>query len=156
MYPDAQELLTIVLVSAIFWAIAGIIVYYDAAARGHDPACVWGCVVFLFGAIPLFIYFIYRLMNKPERRERRYEPSSTYTPPGGYQSREPAIKADSGYFDPELDRLIDERKFSEARAYLREMLQMAREMGDLKGQANLGKYESKINQAARGSGKFYR
>ena len=71
-------------------------------------------------------------------------------PPSGQDQRSGAetTKPDPNFRDDYLDGLIEDGKFSAARKYLREMIQMAREMNDEGGVRNYAQYEVKINKAA--------
>ena len=136
-------------------------VYSDAEANGNS-GCLWAILVFFFGIWALAIYLIFirgvsaiprrsavdRNMDLQYRSQTRQSPARTPD-----RSR---VEADANYYAPELDRLIELRKFSEARSYLNDMQKMAREMNDLKALANYASYEARISQAARtGSGQSY-
>ena len=73
-------------------------------------------------------------------------------PPGGLPLAGPKSRPpDPDFRDDFLDGLIDDGRLSEARKYLREMIEMARSMHDETGLRNYAQYEPRINKAAMDS-----
>ncbi len=152
-------------IAVIFlWAFISIRVYYHAKERGL-PAVGWALLVFFTGLLVLLLYYLFA---------RNYEPlseiggvtdrgfASTYRPGKHYQDRAfmpygapgpGAETADPDFVDEELERLINEGDLREARRYLNDMMQIAREVHDKKGLLNLRTYEKRIADASKsGSG----
>jgi len=146
-------------------------VYSDANEKGHS-GCLWAFLVFFFGLFALAAYLIFfhgfpattshRAVDRSEDLQYRSKYRGAAPPSGSWQSSgqwgQPsamtsAPTADPGFRDDELDKLISEGKLTEARAYLRDMQAVAREMGDTKGLANYRLYEGKISRAASSPGK---
>jgi len=134
------------------WAVIAVFVYADA--EKHDmPGALWAIIVFLFALLGLLIYFAVKYSGRRERNGGQYIPRSGGVygapPPGQDQmGKVEPTKPDPYYRDDYLDGLIEDGKFSAARKYLREMIQMAREMNDEGGVRNYAQYEVKINKAA--------
>jgi len=138
----------------LIWAVLAIYVYSDAE-KSDMPGCLWAIIVFLGGLIGFLIYLAVKYGGAGSRKQKDYYPRSG----GVYGSQPPPApdpraagyeptKVDPYFRDDYLDGLIEDGKFSAARKYLREMIQMAREMNDEGGVRNYAQYEPKINKAA--------
>ena len=146
----------------LFW------IYGDAEENGQS-GCLWVILVMIFSYPALIVYLLLfhgmpamRRPSSPRRdedlqyrsmyRSEISDPGTKYPNTWGEPSKMvSAPKGDADFFDEELDKLIMAGKISEARKYMRDMISMAKEMGDSKGMANYKLYESRINRAA-GSG----
>ena len=60
----------------------------------------------------------------------------------------PPMQPEADFRDEKLEALINEGKLSEARKYLRDMIAVAREMNDIRCEANYEKYEHAIDEAS--------
>jgi len=139
----------------LVWAVVAIYVYSDAE-KNDMPGCLWAVIVFLFGLLAFLIYLAIKYSGASSRRQKDYYPKSggvygSAPPPSTQDPRasgyEPT-KLDPDFRDEYLEGLIEDGKFSASRKYLREMIQMAREMNDEGGVRNYAQYEVKINKAA--------
>ncbi|MFH1675506.1 MAG: hypothetical protein ABIC40_00675 [bacterium] len=127
-------------------------VYNDAETNGNS-GCLWAFLVFFFGiwALAVYLFFIKGPSAAPHRSsvDRSSDLQYRAQSRGSGQFSEPTpIKADASYYDPELDRMIENGDFKGAREYLRDMQKMAREMNDSKALANYAAYEQRIARAA--------
>lgn len=151
-------------------------VYNDATEKGHG-GCIWLFLVFIFGFTGLAVYLIFfhgmpAIGNyRATRRNEDLQYRSMYRSPepdsrasgNAWGQTSPMLTTpmgDPGFFDEELDRLIKDGQYNEARDYLNDMKSMAREMDDLKGLANYQQYEERITGAAnyvrrKGSSRVY-
>jgi hypothetical protein len=141
----------------LVWLVIAILVYREAEKFGMN-GCLWAAVVFFFGLIGVIIYVIVsRLERNAQARGAPTGYGARTGIPGGPQpgpalySTTTSTAPDPGFRDEQLDELIDEGRLGEARNYLREMIQMAREMNDMKGIRNYSQYEVRINKAAMDS-----
>jgi len=143
----------------LFW------IYNDAEEK-EVGGCLWVLLVIVFGYIALIIYLLLfhglPAMRRPAgprqnediqyRSMYRSEPSYSgpkYPNQWGEPSKMVSTAlADGAFRDEELEKLISARKLTEARAYLRDMIKIAEEMGDRNGMANYKLYESRINKAS--------
>ena len=133
-----------------------VIVYflYTRAEEYGQSGCLWALFGFFFPVPAVVIFLLVNMGSGRTPRERR---SERYINPGIYggQPGEPAQPQmprhgtpDPFFRDDHLDALIEEGHLSEARKYLREMIDMARSMHDEAGLRNYAQYEPKINKAA--------
>ena len=158
--------LVIWLIGTLIWfAVLGW-VYNDAEENGHG-GCLWVLIVAIFGFLGLAIYLIF-FHGFPSRSAGRRRPAgrgedllvrSQYrgggqAPSGQWEHTAPrpgALKADPGFRDEDLDRLIEQGKFTQAREYLRDMKKLAKEMDDATTLTNYSQYEERIARASRQS-----
>jgi len=133
-----------------------IIVYYlyTRAEEYGQSGCLWALFGFFF-PIPVVIIFLLVNMNAESRgRGRRGEQYITHGGvygsqlPGPMQQAQKHTTPDPDFRDDHLESLIEEGQLSEARKYMREMIDMARSMHDEAGLRNYAQYEPKINKAA--------
>ena len=128
-------------------------VYYKAEQYGMD-AMLWLVLVFIFGpvAFGLFLLLILFQTRGPRRLEREGMPPGRvkYKRKAEYMSlpSQPLPAATDDFYDERLERLIQDGRLSEAREYLRDMIQVAREMKDEAALRHYSRYEPKINKAA--------
>jgi hypothetical protein len=125
-------------------------VYNDAQERGNN-GCLWAILVFISPLLALVIYLIFFRGTGRRHEAINRNDDFTYRAKGMHGNlglpADSSSKADSNYYDAELDKLIDLGDFSGARSYLRDMQKMAREMNDKKALANYSVYEQRITQA---------
>ena len=133
-------------------------VWYKAEEYGMD-SMTWLIAVFIFGPLAFAIFVILILIQGkgPKRaREEAHAPrASKYqhraqaqSQPSSLPAEETSARVDMEFRDEQLDRLIEEGRFSKAREYLRDMIQIAREMNDETSLRNYSQYEVRINKAA--------
>lgn len=142
-------------------------VYIDAQDHGQD-GLVWAVIVFFLQIPALIVYFLFfRQGIAPAEKHTAVSRSDDFLYRSKYRTqdlsgdRKKATMAgvappDPDFSDPELERLISERKLSEARGYLKDMIQIAREMNDQKSLRNYKKYELILAKMSRGSSRFPR
>lgn len=154
------------LIGFVIWLLVIGWIYSDAEAQARS-GCLWAALFFFFGFLALAIYLIFfhgisaldrhRAVNRGNdlgyrSMYRQPQPDAgTWKAPNMWGTASAAstpATADPDFRDLELDRLIKEGKLSEAREYLRDMINVAKEMGDSKGLANYRQYESRISRAA--------
>jgi hypothetical protein len=144
----------VVLLVCTLWFFIARDVYKDTTWRGY-PAEIWAILVFLFGIFALLAYYAVggRIGGKVDtipagggRRMGGEWGSGNYST--GMTNPNPPVSADPAFFDEQLDRLIADSEFREARNYLNDMIKIAKEMNDQKALANYRKYEKKISDAA--------
>ncbi len=151
------------LVAFIIWIAVLAWVYLDAQEKGRS-GCLWVFVVFFSGFLGLAVYLLFfhgspvvqrhQAVNRSEDIKyrsmyRSEEFRGSQSPQKSYGSgTQPSLRADPAFVDEELERLLKEKKFSDARAYLKDMQEMAVEMNDKQGQANYKQYEARINRVA--------
>ena len=162
MYPPyASDVPTGVLCigTLIVLTIDLIIVYYlyTRAEEYGQSGCLWA-LLGLFFPIPVVVIFLLINMNAGSRgRGRRgddcYTRGGVYGgQQGGAMQQAPKHAAPDPFFrDDHLESLIEQGQLSEARKYMREMIDMARGMHDEAGLRNYAQYEPKINKAAMDS-----
>lgn len=139
------------------WIFIATRVYHRAEELDMN-ATVWAIVVFLFGIIALIIFMFasWGAANAQKQRGMAGYPVRGGVYGGQPTGQGPMPAARTGPPDPDfrdewLDELITDGKLSEARKYLREMIDMARSMGDQTGVRNYAQYEPRINKAAMDS-----
>lgn len=159
------------LIGFVIWILVLVWVYNDAEANGNG-GCLWVFLVWFFGLVGLAVYLIFFHPSPVPRRHRATNRNADflyraqYCSPGrsgsgpgplpstwGSDPQGSGATPDADFRDDELERLINAGKFSEARAYLRDMLSIAREMNDAKGMANYRQYEIRIARAASEQGR---
>ncbi|MCK4720997.1 PLDc_N domain-containing protein [bacterium] len=151
----------IYLSSSILFAIVAMV---DCGNTGQDPV-VWGLIVLFFNLPGLLVYFFIARANfAPTRKHKaisrtqdveiraryasRGDPDElatlgTMAPnPGGI----PESKGDFGFVDENLEKLINEGKFSEAKTYHDDLVAVANEMNDRDTIRNLKRYEIRISK----------
>jgi hypothetical protein len=128
-------------------------VWYKAEEYGMDPL-VWLIAVLLFGPLA-FIVFVILILSQSRAPRRKYdEPmppmgkstSGEYIPPPPEPVKSSA--PDPNFRDDRLEELLESGKTSEARKYMREMIETARDMNDITTVRNYSQYVSRINKAA--------
>ena len=114
----------------------------------------------IIGVICLAIVACYYLIRYVVRVRKGIQPSSRapsiYN--GVYDRKEsPSLtgaspeSGDPEFRDEELERLIEDGELIAARKYLREVIQVAREMNEMKVVRNYEQYEARISKAATDS-----
>ncbi len=152
-------------IGAIFQVLLVIWVYMDADEHGQD-GFIWAVIVLFFGLPALVVYFLFfRQGIAPPRKHKAVSRSEDFTIRARYTGgrgkqdmvgsngnrREAGVAADPDFTDPDLDRLIAQGKLSEAREWLNDMVEIAKEMNDSKAVRNYRQYQARIDRAARGS-----
>lgn len=126
-------------------------VWFKAEEYGMDPF-VWVIAVFFFGPLA-FGVFLFLVLSQTRVRGKQ---ASGY-PPAGYRSKndyipdEPSRETSAvnpDFRDDHLDDLITDGEFGKARAYMREMIQVARDTQDEGAVRNYSQYSPRINNAA--------
>ena len=116
-----------------------------------DPV-LWVVAVFFFGPIAFAIFLMLALSQTRVRGRGETEgPSGGYTPKDDYIPDKPhreTTHLDTDFRDEQLEVLIADEEFGKARAYLREMIQMARDAQDEGMVRNYSQYSPRINNAA--------
>lgn len=134
---------------AILWIFVCVYVYKRAEKLGMST-WAWVIVVFLFGLFGFIPFAIFAGIKEKEiQRGSVTGYGGTYrgTPTHGAPSSSQTLP-DPDFRDFYLEGLIDDGELREARSYLREMIQIARESNDTAGLRNYAKYEPVINKAA--------
>ena len=158
MYGDDSSLLFCYcigyLLVIVLWIYIATRVYHRAEELGMS-ATLWAIIVFLFSLLALLIFWA---VSSDVARKQAAGGTAGYPIHSGVYGGQsagqaPAPEARTGPPDPDfrdehLEELIEDGKLSEARKYLREMINMAREMNDQTGLRNYANYEPKINKAA--------
>ncbi len=133
-------------------------IYNDAEEHNQD-GIVWAIMVFVFTIPALMIYFLFfRQGIAPPVKHKAISRNEDFLIRAKYASHKSngseRSQDDTGFSDPELDRLIEAGKLSEARAHLEEMVKIAREMNDNETVRNYSRYRSRIVAAStRSSGR---
>ncbi len=154
-YQFDETLVCITCASAIFWALVAVYTFHKAERLEMDP-WFWSVAVFLLG---IFFFIPFIIVSASQERKLKNAAArfggaagfpvarggSGY--PTGVGPKIP-IPADPDFRDYHLDDLIEDGQLREARKYLKEMTQMAKEMNDDAGYQNYKQYEAKINAAA--------
>ena len=126
-------------------------VWFKADDYGMDPV-LWVIAVFFFGPLAFAIFLMLALSQTRVRgRGEMVGPSGGYTPKEDYIPDKPhreTTRLDSDFRDEQLEGLIAGEEFSKARAYLQEMIQMARDARDEGMVRNYRQYSPRINNAA--------
>lgn len=143
---DASVLVPIGIAGLAVTALLIVWIYGDAELHGQDGA-FWAVIVLFFslpGAMVYFFFFRHGFAIKFGKKPAESRPPRAVHPvvPRG------PTQPDTGFFDEELDLLISEGRFDDARAYLEKTVRIMREMGDEKGLANYLQYEWRIERAA--------
>ncbi len=141
-------------------------VYIDAQDR-DQVGVLWALICFVLPIIGLAIYLLifhtgqgkaHQAINRNEEFQLRSThrqsllPKSK-APPPRHQARQPENESipDNEFYDEELDRLISESSFRSAREYLRDMIEMAKEMRDSQMLANYEQYNARIYRGESGN-----
>jgi len=141
-------------------------IYIDAQDR-DQVGVMWAVISFLLPLIGLAIYLLcfhtgegksHKAVNRNDefglRASHRQDLIPQSNDPPAARKEFPqgdGVLADPMFSDEELDRLIDESRFRSARRYLKEMTDMAKEMGDAYMLANYEQYNIRIYRAETGN-----
>lgn len=150
---------TLLFIYMIFPFLATIWVYIDAE-NNYNSGCMWAIAIWFFFPIALPAYLIISFRDKQTVKHSKVDraddigyramyTSRKYQKPEYTSSYGSSTKSDPDFVDEELEKLIRFGKLSEARLYLKDMLDVAREMNDELMQANYRRYEARITELGR-------
>jgi len=147
--------------SMIFTIVLVIWVYTDADEHGQD-GLLWAILVFFLGIPAVIVYVLFfRQGIAPPIRHKAVNRNEDFLIRAKYTSRARRSSAngdsgaksapggpDAGFVDPEVERMIADGRFADARRYVDDMIKIAREMSDRKAEADWRRYTNRIAQAA--------
>lgn len=146
--------------------IAIIIWIYNDAETHNNTGLFWVLLVFIFQFPAVVVYLVlfrgasigparqHKAIGRNEdfiiraKYTARYKKGRGRTPDtGGTMAGTAPVEID--FTDITLDRLLEDGKLSDARAYLEDMLQIAKDMNDRESYKNYSSYQAKIASAQK-------
>lgn len=146
--------------------IAIIIWIYNDAETHNNTGLIWVLLVIFFPFLAVVVYLVlFRGASiGPARQHKAVGRNEDFNIRAKYTARYKKGRGTTGdtggtmagtapavidFTDITLDRLLEDGKLSDARAYLEDMLQVAKDMNDEEGLKNYSSYQTKIASAQK-------
>lgn len=150
----------------VIFQIAIIIWIYNDAETHNNTGLIWVLLVifFQFPAIVVYLVLFRGASLGPARQHKAIGRNEDFIIRAKYTARYKKGRGQTGdtggtmagtapvdieFSDITLDRLLEDGKLSDARAYLEDMLRIAKDMSDEEGLKNYSSYQTKIASAQK-------